>query len=633
MKNGYYLSTYVCVSKLGYLYKKSPRHDFNISLWRLAGTKVELVRYWELERFTGQKQHTAAFFSTEHFNQVIQVLLEEEGLTLNDIQEIWGTPELGEKKNYFFADCHSDFAYHSICHAFSALLLDTAKFKEENILCLSVDSCPDNKVDVDAMDKYFYMGIYSQKGDIRTFPVISPAEIWEAASDYYELREGTLMALAYASEAELCMPIKLECLAKNYTTRRDTYLNVQKFLQEIDEIDGADDRIRNWDSRFTQKDNIISAAMKILQKLSINIMENTIDTISKELGIDLRDTYLAISGGYGLNCPTNSYLMNKYSFKGFIAPPCINDSGISLGCALYTFYNRIGSFEFKFSNAYQGDADNDLQKSLLEFAPYIEKVSKCSPAEIAEDIIGDVIVWFEGKGEIGPRALGHRSLLANPCDICAKDRLNKIKQRQWWRPVAPIILEDELNNWFQMSYRSPYMLHNFVVFPDMASKIPAILHLDNTARIQTIRKEDDSFLYKVIEEFSKKEGVPIICNTSLNDKGEPIIDTIKGALNFAIKKNIHIVYINHIRIQLRDEKEWGGIEHTRKIDFFGYIDCRIQEKYKKEMNPYECNENIIDYYLRTGERENLTDKKDVRRLILLDKATNQKYISKRKSEY
>lgn len=628
MKDGFYLSTYVCINTLGYLYKSSARHDYNISLWKLIGENVQLIRYWELERLTGEKQHKSAFFSKEQFVEVVSMLLEEEGISFDDIIEIWGTPELGNFQYYFFENQFSEFAYHAICHAFSALLLDTKKFQEENILCLSVDSCPDNQVDLNAMDKFFYMGVYSEKGKLRTFPVVSPAEIWEAASDYYELREGTLMALAYASNTKLTIEVRLECHAIDYMSRRKTYSCVYEFLKSLDEKDDLDVCISEWDSRFNRRENIISGAMKILQKLSINIMENTIDHVKEKFGIDPQNTYLAISGGYGLNCPTNAYLVSKYHFKGFIAPPCINDSGMSLGCALYTFYKRLNNFSFRMLGAYQGGTDNTLEDNINRFAPYIENVTVCSPMVVAEDIANSVIIWFDGACEIGPRALGHRSLLANPCSNSSKERLNEIKQRQWWRPVAPIIMEEEIENWFYNSYESPYMLHNFQIIPEKEKIVPAILHLDNTSRVQTLKRESNPFLYDVIEQFKKKTGVPIICNTSLNDRGEPIIDTIQGVFNFALLKKISIIYINRIRIQLKEGIAWNCIEDTRKVDFFDYVDAKQQSNLKNRLNPYNCREEIIDFYLRTGKKEKLTDKKEVRKLELREKETHRKYFEK-----
>lgn len=146
------------------------------------------------------------------------------------------------------------------------------------------------------------------------------------------------------------------------------------------------------------------------------------------------------------------------------------------------------------------------------------------------------IVWYDGQSESGPRALGHRSIIADPRSIRNKDLINLYKQRQWWRPVAPIILEDFLEEWFENAYPSPYMLNNFVIRQEKKELVPAILHLDLTARVQTINQESDEALYHVIQNFYERTGIPIVCNTSLNDRGEPIIETVEQAFNFALRK-------------------------------------------------------------------------------------------------
>lgn len=148
------------------------------------------------------------------------------------------------------------------------------------------------------------------------------------------------------------------------------------------------------------------------------------------------------------------------------------------------------------------------------------------------------IVWYDGQSESGPRALGHRSIIADPRSIRNKDLINLYKQRQWWRPVAPIILEDFLEEWFENAYPSPYMLNNFVIRQEKKELVPAILHLDLTARVQTINQESDEALYHVIQNFYERTGIPIVCNTSLNDRGEPIIETVEQAFNFALRKKL-----------------------------------------------------------------------------------------------
>lgn len=181
-------------------------------------------------------------------------------------------------------------------------------------------------------------------------------------------------------------------------------------------------------------------------------MEKNIEKIINKYNIDPSNTYLAISGGYGLNCPTNSHLMHKYKFKGLIAPPCINDSGLSLGIALYSFYKKLGKekFEFKFENAYYGDEDLSFYETMERYKNFVSNISSIDSDTVVDDIVNNPIIWFDGRAEVGPRALGRRSILADARSKDSKDKLYKIKQRQWRRPIAPIILEEEVSNWSSM---------------------------------------------------------------------------------------------------------------------------------------------------------------------------------------
>ena len=199
--------------------------------------------------------------------------------------------------------------------------------------------------------------------------------------------------------------------------------------------------------------------------------------------------------------------------------------------------------------------------------------------QFSTDIEKEPVIWFEGRAKVGPRALGHRSILADPRKIISRDLLNKYKQREWWRPVAPIILESQCAEWFVESKYSPFMLNNFTVHPEKKEKIPAVLHIDNTARVQTIGPESE-LLYQAVEQFYARTGTPIVCNTSLNDKGEPIVNTIDEALNFALRKNIHVDYINGVRFQLTDRLKYPSTEVYPRNRSLGQWSVQDHETYR-----------------------------------------------------
>jgi len=220
---------------------------------------------------------------------------------------------------------------------------------------------------------------------------------------------------------------------------------------------------------------------------------------------------LVYSGGVALNCVANSNVFLK-QFKNIYIYPNPGDSGTSLGAALCENKNKVD-----FDTVYLG---HDIKK-------YI------NPVEITDYIIKNKIVGIaNGRAEFGPRALGNRSLLADPRDLNIKDRVNVIKKREKFRPFAPVILEEMFEDYFEINgvKQSPYMQYVYKCkYPDA---FPAIVHIDNTSRVQTINEQQNSKLYSIVKNFYNKTGCPMLLNTSLNIKGQPILNDINDVKEF-----------------------------------------------------------------------------------------------------
>jgi carbamoyltransferase len=560
MRDGYYLSSYLHIDELSLLQGWSHRHDQNMSLWQKKGEEIFLVHYWDLERNSGEKHHGNSFYSIDEARLAINSLLSSHHLTLDDMQEVWGTPGLDTCQDYHSLKEFPDIPYHCVAHLFSALLMDSQKFHQERIIGLAMDGGPDRVVDGHKVLQTEYAGCVSYKGHVEIFPVYSPGILWYHAHNMYKMREGTLMALGSASTSHL-LNIEVSSLLQG---SGDPFNHLKTYLEDLKEkldvLEFKDEGVLfdKLDPCFSFEENKISMFVKVLQDLSTKMVEQTLDQIITHYQLDPQNCHLAMAGGYALNCPTNSYLMKKYRFKSFMAPPCVNDSGISMGIALYAFYKKIPNLKFSLKHAYYGDEDKsmgDLESPL--YAPYIKSVEDMVPAVFVKDLINHPLVWFKGKAEIGPRALGNRSILGDPRSKEAKKILNTIKQREWWRPVAPIILAEDVAQWYEDAcYPSPFMLHTFQVQKEKVGLIPAVTHLDNSARVQTLTAEENPELYNCIREFKKETGVPIVANTSLNDKGEPIINTIKEALNFALRKHFPVIYLNNKKITLHNHEKY-----------------------------------------------------------------------------
>ena len=606
MNNGYYLSCYVDFNSVANLYGFAHRHDQSIALWFLEGKNVRLVHYWELERISGIKRHQYSMYNTEQFIKIINDLLSKYNLSIDDINEIWGSPDLNVQSDYISFDEFPGITYHAICHLFGALYSDTNIVNKEDILCFTVDGGSDIICESDlGKNSPFICGFKKCGRKMQVFPVPSPAVLWDLMKNKYVMQEGSLMALATASNSELYHAEFEDILIYDNTKIvQEDFKKIACIIDVVNSLTEEDTGIKfsGFDSRFTEEENRISMVMKIVQAMSQRIMERNIEKAIEEFAINPEETYLCMSGGFALNCPCNAHLMKKYKFKGFCSVPCVSDTGMALGIGLYAFYKKMdGNFNFRLENAYYGDADNaDAFLAQGEYDEYIAEINEFDPDQAAEDIQSGLVIWFEGKAEIGPRALGARSILGDPRTKGTKDRLNTVKQRQWWRPVAPIIMEEYVSQWFQDSYASPYMLHTFILSQDKVGRVPAITHHDNSARVQTMGRNSGK-LREVLEAFFRQTEVPILCNTSLNDKGEPIINTIREAMNFALRKNIEIMYINGKRLVLKNHTNYTVDKPLKRpLNMRVWKDKEEYDALQNELNPYNADAMTIFYYIHVA---------------------------------
>ena len=249
-------------------------------------------------------------------------------------------------------------------------------------------------------------------------------------------------------------------------------------------------------------------------------------------------TNLTIAGGVALNCVANGRVAREAGFENVWIQPAAGDDGIAIGCAYYGWLEILKQRRsFVMEHSYVGKVypDQDIEKATQKFLVKIQTTTTRSD-DICRDtarLLADqkVIGWFQGGSEFGPRALGNRSLLADPRKAEMKDILNsRVKHRQPFRPFAPIVLAERVREIFEGEEDSPFMLIAKSVRPEWRDRIPAIVHVDGTARVQTVRAETNPVLYRLLKEFEALTGVPVLINTSFNIKGEPIVETPRDAM-------------------------------------------------------------------------------------------------------
>ena len=265
------------------------------------------------------------------------------------------------------------------------------------------------------------------------------------------------------------------------------------------------------------------AVQKSAEERVIMLIEKTLDITGKDK--------IAMGGGFALNCVANYKYLKKFPHVKFYHEPNANDSGNCIGISRM-IYSEItnDTVVYPLTSLYLGPVvENRYDESYLE---NFEVVNSTTP-EVAKLIFENKIVAiFQGRSESGPRALGNRSILFNPTVNNGKDLINEVKHREWFRPFAGSCLLDHAKEWFDMANleESPFMMYAVDVLADKRAQIPAIVHEDGTCRVQTVTWHQNTNFYRLIDEFFKLSGVPILFNTSFNLAGDPLCETLKDAL-------------------------------------------------------------------------------------------------------
>lgn len=267
------------------------------------------------------------------------------------------------------------------------------------------------------------------------------------------------------------------------------------------------------------------------------VLEETALELTRWLHAETQARDLCMAGGVALNCVMNARLRDRGPFERIWVQPASGDAGTALGAALEIDTQERagqenGTRRYRMDHAFLGPAYSDDEiEAFLRWSklPYRRLANVAE--EVADLLVKDKIIgWFQHRMEFGPRALGARSILASPLHAGMQARLNELKDREDFRPVAPVVLEEEAARWFDGADVSPFMLFVYDVLPEKADLIPAVRHVDGTARIQTINREQHARYYDLLKTFQARTGVPVLVNTSFNTRGEPIVCSPRDAV-------------------------------------------------------------------------------------------------------
>ncbi|HYV02188.1 MAG TPA: carbamoyltransferase [Actinomycetota bacterium] len=289
--------------------------------------------------------------------------------------------------------------------------------------------------------------------------------------------------------------------------------------------------------------NIASSMQRRLEEVVLGMLRR----LHERTGLEA----LCMAGGVALNCVVNGKIRHETGFRDLYIQPAAYDGGTSLGAAYYTYHQLLGRPRgFVMDHAYLGpEFDESACRRALDGAgiPFRRledrELVEAAAAALAD---GKILGWFQGRMEFGPRALGNRSILADPRRAEMKDVLNaRIKHREPFRPFAPSILEDATGDWFEDDYPSPYMLLTYDVKKSRVDDIPAPTHVDGTGRLQTVRRDQNSLYYDLIEAFGDRTGVPVVLNTSFNEN-EPICCTPEEAVETFTRTRMDVLVLGNL---------------------------------------------------------------------------------------
>ena len=333
--------------------------------------------------------------------------------------------------------------------------------------------------------------------------------------------------------------------------------------------------------RNPEKDKLTQFHMDIAASIQA-VTEEVVLRLTRSLAVEYKIKNLCLAGGVALNCVANGKIVKEKIFENIWIQPAAGDAGGSLGAALAYWHRDLkkprNDYKDQMSGSYLGPKFNDdeIKKKLNNLNANYKKLNEEEIIQLTAKELADnkTVGWFQGRMEFGPRALGGRSILADPRSEKMQKELNlKIKFRESFRPFAPSILRDDLPEWFDLNCDSPYMLLVADVKKDKQinisdkhkelfgieklnikrSSVPAITHVDYSARIQTVHKDTNSRYYKLLREFKNITKCPILVNTSFNVRGEPIVCSVEDAFNCFMGTNLDILVIENFILFKNDQ--------------------------------------------------------------------------------
>lgn len=543
------------------------------------GSGVALFKDGVLCNAASEERFTRKKYDGDYPTQSLKNILTRHGLSNNDIDVvtwIFGASldmQIDKAKkdkivNFLlkeeFPNAEVKKTDHHLAHAYSTFLI--SPYEKANVLTL--DNCGDthffdehngvrSNFTFSTMEKstkrfdihhYNYPSFHNEWFSLGHFYTKMSTIVWETLlsagivrGEFGEGTEGKIMGLcAYGDEKNV--PFE------------NPFVILQTHSEEFPKI-----YYRYWidDNRFIGY--IAEDIAAWTQKMFSETVVNFIRKIPKRL----KEDYLCMAGGCSLNVLTNTLILENELYKDVFVPPAPSDEGLPLGAAANEVWQRekqliipvnVGTIGLNYSTGDVIEAVNktknfNINRNSQVITDEDELIMLAANNILKHNIIG----WFQGSSELGPRALGNRSILGNPTKDLKDYLNNNIKAREPWRPYAAVVAEESLHKYFIVPKdQSPYMMFSSIVKEKYRNKLPSITHKDNTCRIQTVNEQQNPKLYKLLKVFERLTGFPILLNTSFNIKGEPIVESPKDALKTFTGCNLQTCIIENVFLTKSD---------------------------------------------------------------------------------
>ena len=533
----------------------------------------KIVEHIEIERYTRIKESGG-----DSLKYLKENYLDKNNLTYDDIDHWVGVyPELsatrskGEEYNTFKIIPKERFSFyaHHLSHAAHAFY--SSEYNDSYILTMDGDGYENNQGYSISCGLYYA----SEQGIVKLADIpatrFSLGRIWSRLTRYvFKLssgyprghQAGSIMAMAALGDYKKHYADMKRIFISDYAQASATPRGHRKHVYVPPDQDPIHPYLNKYrvlaESSEEEKFNIAASLQKLTEEFIFNSITTLIKTSNKN---GLASKNICFAGGVMLNSSALGKVVKKFEgqLDNFFVPPVPYDGGLNIGACQYHWHHILkNKKENNFVTPYLGETysqENILQcLEKREGEIFIEtnfSLEKCADLLVDNKIVS----VFQGRSESGRRALGNRSILASPIKEEMKSMINeKVKHRQWYRPFAPSVLDEEGHKWFENYFFSPYMGFVFKFKQEQLGKAPAVQHLDNTARIQSVRRANNEKYYNLIKYFYEKTNVPMVLNTSFNDR-EPICETPQHALNCFLRTEIDYLYFLDVDILVSKVKE------------------------------------------------------------------------------